>query len=252
MQIDWLTVIAQIVNFLILVWLLKRFLYQPVINAMAKREERIGARLSEAQQREDEADAERRRFQEKTEEFERARDERLAAAREAAEKEKRQRLDEARHEIDHQRQKWREELRREQDELHKALRRELAGSAIDIARRALADLADATLEHRIAATLLRELENMPEKEREAFARAKEPLRLAASFDLDDETRERLRVALAARSGIEFVRDPDLVCGFALTGAGHRLDWNLNDYLDDAAGRFREQLATSATDDQERA
>ncbi len=51
MQIDWLTVIAQIVNFLILVWLLKRFLYQPVINAMDQREQRIAERLQKAELR---------------------------------------------------------------------------------------------------------------------------------------------------------------------------------------------------------
>jgi F-type H+-transporting ATPase subunit b len=52
MQIDWLTVIAQIVNFLILVWLLKRFLYHPVITAMDRREQRIAERLQLAEQRE--------------------------------------------------------------------------------------------------------------------------------------------------------------------------------------------------------
>ena len=41
MQIDWLTVAAQIVNFLVLVWLLQRFLYKPITNAMHRREERI-------------------------------------------------------------------------------------------------------------------------------------------------------------------------------------------------------------------
>ena len=48
MQIDWLTVAAQIVNFLVLVWLLQRFLYRPITEAMARREERIESRLSEA------------------------------------------------------------------------------------------------------------------------------------------------------------------------------------------------------------
>ena len=35
---DWFTVIAQIINFLILVALLKRFLYGPIIRAMERRE----------------------------------------------------------------------------------------------------------------------------------------------------------------------------------------------------------------------
>ncbi len=49
MAIDWITVSAQIVNFLILVWLLKHFLYQPIIRAMDRREQRVSERLNEAQ-----------------------------------------------------------------------------------------------------------------------------------------------------------------------------------------------------------
>ena len=44
MQIDWITVAAQIVNFLILVWLLQHFLYGPITRAMQRREQRIAER----------------------------------------------------------------------------------------------------------------------------------------------------------------------------------------------------------------
>jgi len=45
MLIDWFTVGAQIVNFLILVWLLQHFLYKPILNAIDAREKRIAANL---------------------------------------------------------------------------------------------------------------------------------------------------------------------------------------------------------------
>ena len=48
MHIDWLTVVAQIVNFLVLVYLLKRFLYGPILQAMDDRQAGIAARLQEA------------------------------------------------------------------------------------------------------------------------------------------------------------------------------------------------------------
>ena len=41
MLIDWFTVAAQALNFLILVWLMKRFLYKPILHAIDAREERI-------------------------------------------------------------------------------------------------------------------------------------------------------------------------------------------------------------------
>ena len=48
MLIDWFTVGAQAVNFLILVWLLRRFLYQPILRAIDTREQRIAAELAGA------------------------------------------------------------------------------------------------------------------------------------------------------------------------------------------------------------
>ncbi len=45
MQIDWFTLFAQIVNFLIVVVLLRRFLYKPILQAMAEREAKIAAQF---------------------------------------------------------------------------------------------------------------------------------------------------------------------------------------------------------------
>src|ERR1700678_2344038 len=48
MLIDWFTVGAQVLNFIALVWLLKRFLYKPVLNAIDARERRVAAELANA------------------------------------------------------------------------------------------------------------------------------------------------------------------------------------------------------------
>ena len=48
MLIDWFTVGAQALNFIVLVWLMKRFLYRPVLDAIAAREQRIAQQLAEA------------------------------------------------------------------------------------------------------------------------------------------------------------------------------------------------------------
>jgi F-type H+-transporting ATPase subunit b len=73
MLIDWFTVGAQAVNFLILVWLLKRFLYRPVLAAIDAREKKIAAQLADAAQREARAQAERADLQHRSETLERAR-----------------------------------------------------------------------------------------------------------------------------------------------------------------------------------
>ena len=59
MLIDWFTVGAQALNFIILVWLLKRFLYKPILNAVDAREQRIAAELADADAKRAEAKKER-------------------------------------------------------------------------------------------------------------------------------------------------------------------------------------------------
>ncbi len=46
MLIDWFTVVAQAINFLILVWLLQRFLFKPILGAIDEREKGIAAQLA--------------------------------------------------------------------------------------------------------------------------------------------------------------------------------------------------------------
>ncbi|HVX26062.1 MAG TPA: hypothetical protein VHB70_06955 [Parafilimonas sp.] len=69
MQIDWFTVLAQVINFLVLVFLLKRFLYKPVLNAIDTREKRIAAQLNDAAAKEADAVKERNLFQQKNADF---------------------------------------------------------------------------------------------------------------------------------------------------------------------------------------
>ena len=73
MPIDWFTVVAQAINFLILVWLLKRFLYKPILHAIDEREKGIAAQLAEAEAKKAEAQKERDDFQHKNEAFDQER-----------------------------------------------------------------------------------------------------------------------------------------------------------------------------------
>jgi F-type H+-transporting ATPase subunit b len=92
MLIDWFTVGAQVINFLILVWLLKRFLYHPILNALDAREERIAKELADADAKKTEAQKERDEFQHKNEEFDQQRADILSKATEEAKVERRRLL----------------------------------------------------------------------------------------------------------------------------------------------------------------
>lgn len=96
MLVDWFTLVAQIVNFLILVWLLKRFLYKPVLHAIDEREKRIARELADAAAKQTEARKERDEFQHKNEEFARQRAALLSQAMDEAKTERQRLFEEAR------------------------------------------------------------------------------------------------------------------------------------------------------------
>ena len=98
MLIDWFTVVAQAVNFLILVWLLKRFLYKPILNALDAREKRIATELANADAKMAEAGQERDEFRRKNEELNQQRSSLLNKAEDEATAERQRLLDEARKE----------------------------------------------------------------------------------------------------------------------------------------------------------
>ena len=85
MQIDWITVAAQIAYFLVLVWLLQRFLYRPITRAMARREEEIEKRLAEAKEARKDAEDEAETLRGKQSDLKDEKDQILDDARQEAE-----------------------------------------------------------------------------------------------------------------------------------------------------------------------
>ena len=96
MLIDWFTVAAQAINFLILVWFMKRFLYKPVLNAIDEREKRIATELANADAKQAEAQKQHDEFQQKNTEFDQQRAALLSKATGEAQAERQRLLDEAR------------------------------------------------------------------------------------------------------------------------------------------------------------
>ena len=117
MEINWFTFGAQIVNFLILVALLKRFLYRPIINAMDDRERRIAARLEDAKQAQRKAEHQAEAFRRKTEQLEHQREGLLAQTAKEVESWKNEHVHKARESVEQSRAEWNAAIQRERDVL---------------------------------------------------------------------------------------------------------------------------------------
>lgn len=238
MLIDWFTVGAQALNFLILVWLMKRFLYRPVLDAIDAREKRIAAAIADADQKKAEATKEREEFQHKNEEFDQQRAARVTQATEEANAERQRLLDDARQAADALSAKRMEMLRRDVHTLTQALGRRTQQEVLAIARQALTDLASTSLESRMTEVFTRRLRAMDGEAKaglaEGLTSASDPAIVRSACDLPDEQRSAIQRALnetfSDEVRVRFETAPDLVSGIELTANGHRLAWSIAEYL----------------------
>ena len=238
MLIDWFTVGAQALNFIILVWLLKRFLYKPILNAVDAREKRIAAELADADAKKAEAQKERDEFQHKNEAFDQQRAALLSKATDEATAERVRLLGEARKAADALSAKRREALRSDANNLNQAIRRRTQQEVFAIARKALTDLATASLEERMGEVFMRRLRAMDGKAKEALAEAlktaSEPALVRSAFDLPAAQRTAIQNALnetfSTGVHLKFLTAPDLVSGIELTTNGQKVAWSITDYL----------------------
>jgi F-type H+-transporting ATPase subunit b len=238
MLIDWFTVAAQALNFLILVWLMKRFLYKPVLSAIDAREKGIATELANADAKKAEAQKEHDEFQQKNAEFDRQRAALLSKATDEAQAERQRLLDQAQKDAADLSSKWQESLANEERNLHEAIGRRAQQEVFAIARKALADLATVSLEERLGEVFTRRLREMNGTAKEALGEALKtdsgPGVLRSAFDLPADQRAAIQNALnetfSTEVRIHFETAPRLIGGIELTSNGQKLAWSIADYL----------------------
>jgi F-type H+-transporting ATPase subunit b len=238
MLIDWFTVGAQVVNFLVLVWLLKRFLYQPILDAIDAREKRIARELADAAAKQAEAGKERDEFRKKNADFDQQRAALLARATDEAKAARQRLMEEARQAADALSAKRQEALKSERQSLSAELSRRTSDEVFAIARKALGDLATANLEERMCEVFTRRLRELDVRSKAdlgaALRSSSEPGLVRTSFDLAAASRAALQKALnetfSAEIRLRFETAPDLISGIELTSNGHKVGWSIADYL----------------------
>lgn len=238
MLIDWFTVGAQALNFLILVWLLKRFLYHPILDAIDAREQRIAAELADAATQQAEAKAEKEKFAHQNAELAKNKAELLKQATAAVDVERQRLLDEARQAATALAAKRQATLQNEAEALHDEIRRKTSQEVFAIAGKALGDLAGITLETRMVEVLVSRLSALSAAEKKALSKALQvsgqPLIVRSTGKLPAEPRQMLESAIQGLFGatpkIRYETVPELLSGIELSADGHKIGWNIAGYL----------------------
>ena len=238
MLIDWFTVIAQIVNFLILVWLLKRFLYKPVLDAIDAREKRIATELADADAKRAEAEKERTDYEEKSKEFDTQRSALMGKATEEAKTERSRLVDQATKDVDALRTSQADALRGDQIRMGSEITLLAEKEVFEITRKTLADLATVSLEERIGEVFTRRLRELDLKTKEllgtALRNSPQSTLVSSAFDLPAVQKAAIQNAFnetfSADIKISFASSQDAICGIELTAGGQKVSWSIAGYL----------------------
>lgn len=250
MQIDWVTVAAQIVNFLVLVWLLQRFLYGPITRAMQRREQRIEDRLAEAKHKQRQAEDEAKTLQRKKADLEERQEAIMDEARQKAKALRDDLEQKARDEVEQQRRTWRHQVIDEKKEFLGELRTRTARHVYELARSALADLADADLEAKVAARFADRLKSL-ERDRtlkiaNALTTSGDDVLIESSFELSPAAKGQitkiLHEVIADDLNVTYALADGLPVGIRLRAGGQTVEWSLARYLERLEGEVEAKLA----------
>ena len=253
MHIDWFVFLAQIFNFLLLMYLLKRFLYGRIIKAMDDREAKIAARFAEADELKTKAEEEARLYEKRNQSLNEKKETLLNEATLAAEAKRKELMEKVRVEVDAVKARWQDMLVREQDAFFYDLRQRAAKQLYATARKALSDLADADLEERIVEEFLRRVKDLDEEKsaqlRKAISGGGNRVTIRSAFGISaprqTQIEEVLKKQITNGFTIRYLQEPDIVSGIEMRVNGHKIAWSLNEYLETLVESLTETLQKEA-------
>ncbi|MGE0410139.1 MAG: F0F1 ATP synthase subunit delta [Amphiplicatus sp.] len=260
MEINWVTVAAQIINFLVLVWLLRKFLYGPITKAMKTREELIKKRLLDAETAKQEADETRQSLEAAKSALEAAKEKFITGARQEADDLRRSLEKQAREDTDAMRQAWAKQLGADQEEFLSDIRRRAAREFFLLSREALKAVADESIDGRIVAAFVNTLEDLPADSlarlKDAVRRSDAEVKIESAFPISVEQRQTISRsvgdALGGNFDVAFADADDLVAGVRLSVDSQTVEWSINAYLDQFEERVSAALLSALPSEARRA
>ena len=238
MELNWSTFLLEIINFLVLVWILKHFFYKPVMNAIARRRSVIEKSLHDANTLHEAAEVLRVQYENRLAEWEKERQAAQISLDREIETERTRRMEALRDTLGEERKKA-QVIEQRRLETNRLRTEEMAlAQGAQFATRLLSVAAGPELEQRLLDLLLKELTALPPKQlstlRAAAGKTADRILVASTYPLNDATRLSLENTLASvlevTTPFHYEQDKELLAGLRVTMGSWVLRANLQDEL----------------------
>lgn len=240
MQFDYWSLALQTINLIVLVWLLRRFLFKPVLAFVARRQSAIEAALAEAGGKLKAAEAQRAQYDQKLAAATAEREALIAAARADMTRERTQLLEDAKIEAKKILDRGQQLLTNDRDALVDDLLRRSCRLAADISTRLLADIAGPNIDELFLQRLDTYIAELPPPRADALRASLQrngAIEVITAQPMDESRqeywRQRLAQLLPHITTSTFRNDPALVAGVEIHYSTGRIDFSWRKALEDA-------------------
>ena len=238
MELNWTTVVLEILNFLILVWILKRFLYLPVLDVIARRRAGIEKTLAEAETRHAQAVGLQKKYEGRLADWDRERQAARAALARELEAERARKMEELQTVLEQEQEKVRVSGMRRQADTVRKLEETALLQATRFTTRLLQQASGVELETRLVDMVITELAALSTARiaalRNSYGKPLEAIRVTSALPLPDNQQQRLEKAIAVIVGADipqhFEQDSALLAGVRISNGDWVLGANLQDEL----------------------
>ena len=241
MGIDLFTFVAQVINLIILLFLLRKFLYIPILKAIDERQRIIASELNSAEMARKKAELSAKEYADKMQELEVQKQEILFKVKLQAEKLSENLQQEAKQQYKKSQKQWNNRLLSEQNNFENALQKLIAQHFNNFAQNALKEMAGTDVNGIIIKYFLEKIEKLSARENKDFAEAfnrNKSIYIESANSLSKDIKNNLEVLLHKQwnlpDSIKFIYiiKPDLISGISIQTGEQRIEWSLNGYLEE--------------------
>ena len=240
MGFDLVTFIAQIVNLFVLVWLLKRFLYRPILEVIEKRQQEIRDKVQTAENMRLESEKERKKWEREKSAYEAEHQKELSQITQELEEKRKEGLAEIKSSLQRQRLKMQNDLLAEMSALHTDIGHFIATDFMHLAGVALKDLSSCCPLDQALNLFLKKIKALDKKDLKkiniviqkqnlVFINSSETLTQKQVKEITETLKKAFH--LSPKCKIKFNVIPELILGIEMRTGDISLDWNIKAYLD---------------------
>ena len=237
MKVDILTYLFEIINFFVLLWILKKLLYNPIISVLKKRKNYIDENIRKAEEAESRYKRLQKEYEELLKEIEETKKSRLAEITQEIEKEREKMYENMRKELDAERQKFLESLEAHKREVLTEIREETVKTSIELVSKILHSFADKHLHKKLLDLAIEGIKNINPEERDNLAEElkEHPIvYVETAYSLDEKDISKIKNAIQETLGVEVqinqTEKKDLIAGVKLHIASKLIDVSLEGQL----------------------